>query len=78
MKIVDSTAESPILVVSNVELELQRLSDMCHLLAQLHDRQDTVDLEAVGHAMGVIRDILDAQVKALEAIQWPKGKAVRV
>jgi len=69
-------SNSPILVVSDVVFELQRLSGMCHLLAQLRDRHDTVDVEAVGDAMGLIRDILDNQVKALDAIQWRAGKTV--
>ena len=63
-------AEAPINVVGDVECELRRLSGMCHLLAQLRDRHDTVDVEAVGDAMGVIRDILDAQAKALGSIRW--------
>ena len=69
-------SNTPMFIVDDVIVELRHLSSLCHVMAQLQDYHDTVNTEAVGDAMCLIRDILDTQVKTLDAIQWPKGKAV--
>lgn len=69
-------SNTPMFLVDDVIVELRHLSSLCHVIGQLQDCHDTVDTEVVGDAMYLIRDILDAQVKALDAIQWPSGKAV--
>lgn len=78
MEVIKNAAESPILVVSDVIYDLQRLSNLCFLLGQFQNNPpaDTIPLSDVGDAMSVISDCLDRQVKALDAIQWPKEKAV--
>ncbi len=67
---------SPMLLVDDVIVELRRLSSLCHVMGQFQDYHDTVNTETVGDTMCLIRDILDHQVKALDAIQWRKEKAV--
>lgn len=69
-------SNTPMFMVDDVIVELRHLSSLCHVMAQLQDYHDTVNTEVVGGAMCLIRDILDTQVKTLDAIQWPSGKAV--
>lgn len=66
----------PMMLVDDVTVELRHLSSLCHVMAKLQDCHDTVDTESVGDTMCLIRDCLDTQIKVLDGIQWPKGKAV--
>lgn len=75
MEVIKNVAESPMLAVDDVVFELRRLSCLTNMLTRLHARDDCVDLEDIGLAMSLIRDSLDCQINALDAIQWPKGKA---
>lgn len=75
MEYIGRISEHPMMIVDDVSVELRHLSNLCHVMAQLQDHHDTVDADAVGDAMCLIRDCLDVQLKALEAIRWPKGKA---
>lgn len=76
MEVIKNKTESPMLAVDDVVFELRRLSCLVNMLTRLQARDDYVDLEDIGLAMGLIRDNLDYQIKALDTIQWPKGKAV--
>ena len=76
MEYIGKISEHPMMIVDDVSVELRHLSSLCHVMAQLQDYHDTVSTEAMGDTMCLIRDCLDAQLKALEAIKWPKGKAV--
>lgn len=58
--------------------ELRRLSCLINMLTRLQARDDYVDLEDIGLAMGLIRDNLDYQINALDGIQWAQQKAVGV
>lgn len=66
----------PMIVVDEVTLELRHLSNLCFVMAQLRDRTDAIDAEAVGDAMRVIWDFLDRQIKVLDSIDWFAEKAV--
>jgi len=66
--------KSPLVVVGDVILDLQRLANLCSVMSMLKDRSDELTAEEVGDTMGLLRDALDRQVKALDAIQWPRAK----
>lgn len=66
----------PMVVVEEVALELRHLSNLCFVMAQLQDRHDVIDAEAVGDAMRVIWDFLDRQIQVLDGIDWFAEKAV--
>jgi len=66
--------KSPLVVVGDVILDLQRLANLCSVMSMLKDRSDELTAEEVGDTMGLLRDALDRQVKALDAIQLPRAK----
>lgn len=76
MEYIGKISEHPMMIVDDVTVELRHLSNLCHVMSLLQDHHDTVNTEAVGDAMCLIRDCLDTQLKALDAIQWPMGKTV--
>lgn len=76
MEVIKTVGESPMLAVDDVVFELRRLSCLINMLTRLQAKDDYVDLEDIGLAMGLVRDNLDYQINALDAIQWPKGRAV--
>ncbi len=63
--------KNPIFTVDHTIYKLQRLAGLCHMLCCLTDPNDSVDLEAVGDTMGIVRDCLNQQIEALQSIQWP-------
>lgn len=75
MEVIKTVGESPMLAVDDVVFELRRLSCLINMLTRLQGKDDSVDLEDIGLAMGLVRDNLDYQINALDAIQWPKRKA---
>lgn len=76
MEVVKNKEERPMLAVDYVVYELRRLSCLLNMMTRLQDKDDYMDPEEIGLAMGLIRDNLDYQINALDTIQWPKGKAV--
>lgn len=77
MEAIKNVAESPIIVVSDVVFELEKLSGLCFLLSQFQNNKpaDTIALSDIGDTMTVIWDCLDRQIKALDGIQWAQQKA---
>lgn len=65
-----STVESPRAVVDDVSIELDRLSSLLNVLAQIQNGDSEVNLTDFGITMGVLRDYLDVQIKALDSIRW--------
>lgn len=63
--------ECPRTVVDSVSMELERLSSLCNVLTLIDNGDSEVPSTDVGITMGVIRDWLDRQIKALNSIRWP-------
>ncbi len=60
----------PFLVVDEVCYDLERVSDLCSALGAVNERDCIVSVDSMAHSFQVIRDLLDAQVKALSGIDW--------
>lgn len=63
---------APIGVVGSVSIELERLSSLCNVLTLISANDSEVETTDVSNAMGVIRDCLDIQIKALDGIDWKR------
>lgn len=70
--------ECPMLTVDEAVYALRRISSLCHVMTQVQCSHDTVDAEAVGDMMGLLRDCLDEQIKVLDGIQWTPRKGALV
>lgn len=67
--------ESPWGVVTGVSVELERLSGVLSLLVHIQDNSSEIDPADFSNTMGVLRDYLDIQIKALDSIRWkPEGR----
>ena len=73
MKDYDRQETCPFLVVDEVSFELERASDLCYALGCVNDRDGVVSVDVLAHSFMVVRDLLDAQIKALARIDW-RGK----
>ena len=71
MQIPKLTIEARMAVEAAVT-NLRQLSGLCFMLTRLQDRDDATDLEDIGGAMALIYKTMDAEIKALDTIQWPK------
>ena len=75
MKDYDRLETCPFLVVDEVSFELERASDLCYALGCVNDQDGVVSVDVLAHSIMVVRDLLDAQIKALARIDWRgKGK----
>ncbi len=73
MKEYDRLETCPFLVVDEVSFELERASDLCYALGCVNDRDGVVSVDVLAHSFMVVRDLLDAQIKALARIDWHGG-----
>lgn len=69
-------SNSPMMAVEDVSIELQRLSSVCNVLSMAGESGLEAKMADISNIMRVLRDCLDVQINALDAIQWAKGKAV--
>lgn len=66
---------NPMMAVDDAVYELRRLSNLCHVMTFLkEDRSEVVCTDDVSDVMGVLRDCLDQQIKALDSIQWSEAR----
>lgn len=68
------TVESPLEVVAGVSVELERISSLLNVLTQIQGNYSEIELTDFSNTIGVIRDCLDCQIKALDGIDW-RGQA---
>lgn len=66
----ETTSNSPMLIVENAVNELQRLSSLCSVITWIGDDNNTPEITAIGDTVELVRRGLDAQIKTLDAIQW--------
>lgn len=66
----ETTSNSPMLIVEDVVIELQRLSSLCSVIIWMSDENDHPEINAMGDTVEVLRNGLNAQIKTLDAIQW--------
>ena len=75
MKEYDRQETCPFLVVDEVSYELEQVSDLCSALGAVNERDCVVSVDSMAHSFQVVRNLLDAQIKALARIDWhSKGK----
>lgn len=65
----------PFLVVDEVVYALERMSDLCSALGAVNERDGTVSVDSMAHSFRVVRDLLDAQIKSLDGIDWSRKGA---
>lgn len=65
-----SVEEFPRAVVDGVSVELERMSSVLNVLTQMQNGASEIDLTDFSNTMGVLRDYLDIQIKALDSICW--------
>ena len=70
MKEYDRQETCPFLVVDQVSYDLEQVSDLCSALGAVNERDCVVSVDSMAHSFQVVRDLLDAQVKALARIDW--------
>ena len=66
----ETTSNSPMLIVEDVVIELQRLSSLCSVIIWMSDENGHPEINAMGDTVEVLRNGLNAQIKTLDAIQW--------
>ena len=66
----ETTSNSPMLIVEDVVIELQRLSSLCSVIIWMSDENGHPEINAMGDTVEVLRNSLNAQIKTLDAIQW--------
>lgn len=66
----ETTSNSPMLIVEDAVNELQRLSSLCSVITWIGDDNNTPEITAIGDTVELVRRGLDAQIKTLDAIQW--------
>ena len=66
----ETTSNSPMLIVEDVVIELQRLSSLCSVIIWMSDENGHPEINAMGDTVEVPRNSLNAQIKTLDAIQW--------
>ena len=66
----ETTSNSPMLIVEDVVIELQRLSSLCSIIIWMSDENGHPEINAMGDTVEVLRNSLNAQIKTLDTIQW--------
>ena len=66
----ETTSNSPMLIVEDVVIGLQRLSSLCSVIIWMSDENGHPEINAMGDTVEVLRNSLNAQIKTLDAIQW--------
>ena len=66
----ETTSNSPMLIVEDVVIELQRLSSLCSIIIWMSDENGHPEINAMGDTVEVLRNGLNAQIKTLDTIQW--------
>lgn len=69
----DIKHESPVIVVDNAVTQLWQLAALCNIMMFVDPRFSEVDSDIIASAMAHLWECLDAQIKALNSVEWPKG-----
>lgn len=66
----ETARRTPMLIVEDAVIELQRLSSLCSVITWIGDDNTFPEVTAIGDTVEILRKGLDTQIETLDNIQW--------